>query len=184
MGTGQETDPHFSPDGQWVAFTAQYDGNTDVYVVPAAGGVPRRLTYHPGHRRGGGMDATTGSRSCSARPGTATRRSTGCSPCRVEGGFPTELPLPMATDGAFSPDGARLAYVPIFQWQAAWKRYRGGQTKPIWIANLADSQHPAEDPARELQRLPADVDRRQVYFLSDRERAGEPVLLRHSTAGR
>src|SRR5438874_9072765 len=47
VGTGQETNPHFSPDGQWIAFTGQYDGNTDVYVVPVAGGVPRRLTYHP-----------------------------------------------------------------------------------------------------------------------------------------
>src|SRR5207248_2986614 len=47
-GAGVETDPHFSPDGTQVAFTGQYDGNTDVYVVPAAGGVPKRLTYHPG----------------------------------------------------------------------------------------------------------------------------------------
>src|SRR6185295_11617771 len=46
-GTGIETDPEFSPDGTMVAFTGQYDGNTDVYVVPASGGVPRRLTYHP-----------------------------------------------------------------------------------------------------------------------------------------
>ena len=47
-GVGIETDPMFSPDGRWVAFTGEYDGNTDIYVVPAAGGVPRRLTYHPG----------------------------------------------------------------------------------------------------------------------------------------
>ena len=47
-GAGVETDPAFSPDGKQVAFTGQYEGNTDVYVVPAAGGVPRRLTYHPG----------------------------------------------------------------------------------------------------------------------------------------
>src|SRR5262245_18427307 len=47
-GPGNETDPIFSPDGQWIAFTGDYDGNIDVYVIPAAGGVPRRLTYHPG----------------------------------------------------------------------------------------------------------------------------------------
>ena len=46
--TGAETNPHFSPDGNWIAFTAQYDGNTDVFVIPATGGEPVRLTYHPG----------------------------------------------------------------------------------------------------------------------------------------
>src|SRR5919202_258291 len=50
-GTGVETDPVFSPDGQWLAFTGEYEGNVDVYVVPATGGVPRRLTYHPGPDR-------------------------------------------------------------------------------------------------------------------------------------
>src|SRR5690242_8170339 len=47
-GTGNETSPIFSPDGAQIAFTGEYDGNVDVYVVPATGGVPRRLTYHPG----------------------------------------------------------------------------------------------------------------------------------------
>src|ERR1051325_3686989 len=46
-GTGVEFNPYFSPDGKWIAFTGQYDGNTDVYIVPASGGVPRRLTWHP-----------------------------------------------------------------------------------------------------------------------------------------
>ena len=47
-GVGIETNPYFSPDGNWIAFSGEYDGNVDVYVMPAAGGVPRRLTYHPG----------------------------------------------------------------------------------------------------------------------------------------
>ena len=50
-GTGIESDPKFSPDGKWVAFTGEYDGNVDVYVVPSEGGIPRRLTYHPGPDR-------------------------------------------------------------------------------------------------------------------------------------
>ena len=45
--TGNESDPHFSKDGQWVAFTAEYDGNTDVFLVSVNGGEPKRLTYHP-----------------------------------------------------------------------------------------------------------------------------------------
>ena len=56
----------------------------------------------------------------------------------VEGGFPEPLPLPVALEGSHSADGSHLAYVPLFQWQEAWKRYRGGQTRRIWIANLAD----------------------------------------------
>ena len=57
----------------------------------------------------------------------------------VGGGFATELPLPIAEDGSLSPDGTHLAYVLHGQWQRAWKRYRGGQTTPIWIADLKDS---------------------------------------------
>ena len=45
---GQTTNPHFSPDGKWIAFSGDYAGNTDVYVVPAEGGEPKRLTWHPG----------------------------------------------------------------------------------------------------------------------------------------
>src|SRR5215472_7834909 len=48
-GVGNEYAPSFSPDGRWIAFTGEYDGNTDVYIIPATGGVPRRLTYHPGN---------------------------------------------------------------------------------------------------------------------------------------
>src|SRR5262249_7651416 len=46
-GTGYETNPIFSPDGTQVAFTGEYDGNVDVFVMPATGGVPKRLTWHP-----------------------------------------------------------------------------------------------------------------------------------------
>src|SRR4051794_7573410 len=45
---GQTSNPHFSPDGKWIAFSAEYAGNIDVYVVPAEGGEPKRLTWHPG----------------------------------------------------------------------------------------------------------------------------------------
>jgi tricorn protease len=54
-GIGNEYNPFFSPDGRWIAFTGEYDGNTDVYVMPANGGLPRRLTYHPGNDTGGRM---------------------------------------------------------------------------------------------------------------------------------
>jgi tricorn protease len=136
-GTGIETDPVFSPDGTMVAFTGQYDGNTDVYVVPAAG-CPAQATYHPDQDSVVGW-TPDGKQILFA----STRSSTNPVPrlftIAIDGVFPTELPLPMGVDGSYSPDGSRLAYVPTVQWQAAWKRYRGGQTTPIWIANLANS---------------------------------------------
>jgi tricorn protease len=136
---GSATDPAFSPDGSLIAFTGDFAGNKDVYVIPVSGGNPRRLTYHPG------ADEVLGWTPDGKR---VLFRSTRSSYYRfnerlftvpVEGGFPTELPIVIAEDGSLSPDGQRLAYVPHGIWQPAWKRYRGGQTTPIWIAALADS---------------------------------------------
>jgi tricorn protease len=184
-GAGLETHPTFSPDGAQIAFTAEYDGNLDVYVVPAAGGVPRRLTYHPG------ADAAVGWTPdgkhvlfASARQGPF--RYTRLFTIPVEGGFPTGLPLPMGEDGSFSPDGARLAYVPysnygrktVAGFRGAWKRYRGGTAAPVWIATLADSA---------IEKIPRDDSNDfnpmwvgdKVYFLSDRN--GPVTLFAYDT---
>jgi tricorn protease len=137
-GLGIETTPYFSPEGTVIAFTAEYDGNIDVYTIPASGGVPSRLTYHPGPDLVGGWTVDGKQvlfRSSRHSYSYFNRLFT----IPVGGGFPAEIPLPIAQEGAYSPDGTRLAYVPTPQWQPAWKRYRGGQTKPIWIANLIDS---------------------------------------------
>ncbi len=165
---GVETDPVFSPDGSTIAFTGQYDGNTDVFTMPAAGGTPKRLTYHPGDD---GAVAWTpdGKRvlfvSSRAVPNDGARLYT--MPAEG-GGLPDELPLPIALEASYSSDGTHLAYVPLFQWQAAWKRYRGGQTRKIWIANLADSsivKIPRENSNDFNPMWAGD----RIYFLSDRE---------------
>ena len=112
-----------------VAFTGQYDGNTDVYVVPASGGVPHRLTYHPDPDfvvRWTPDGKQIFFRSSRSSTNTVPRLFT----IPVDGVFPTELPLPMGVDASYSPDGSQLAYVPTIQFQPAWKRYRGGQTTP------------------------------------------------------
>ncbi|MGI8744614.1 MAG: S41 family peptidase [Bryobacteraceae bacterium] len=165
-GTGTETDPIFSPDGSLVAFQGEYDGNTDVYVIPANGGVPKRLTYHPapdtpvGWTRDGKrvlFRSTRDSYSSSGRLFTVA----------ADGGFPAEVDLPLAEFGNYSPDGRRLAYMPLAPATESWKRYRGGRTTPIWIANLGDDS---------IQKLPREnsndfnpmwVENR-IYFLSDR----------------
>jgi tricorn protease len=144
---GVETDPTFSPDGTQVAFTGEYDGNQDVYVVPAAGGVPRRLTYHPGPDVALGWTPDGKKILFRSLRASYYHVANQLYTIPVEGGFPTQLALPIGEQASFSPDGTHLAYVPHPQWQAAWKRYRGGQTTPIWIANLADSS---------IERIPRD----------------------------
>ena len=166
-GIGIENDPVFSPDGALVAFSGQYEGNTDVYTIPASGGVPRRLTHHPdddivlGWTRDGKRILFLSSRNTfSPVPRLYT--------VPVSGGFPEEIPVPTAYQGSYSPDGKRLAYVPIFQWQKAWKRYQGGQTYPIWILNLSDlkvEKVPRENSNDSNPMWIGD----KVYFLSDRK---------------
>src|SRR5262245_8139787 len=138
-GVGVETDPVFSPDGSLVAFTGEYDGNTDVYVTPAGGGVPKRLTYHPASDRAIGW-TPDGKQVLFASSRNSTSGYARLFTIGYEGGgLPTELPLPVASYGSFSTDGSSIAYEPLSQWQPDWKRYKGGQTMPIWIARLSDS---------------------------------------------
>jgi len=106
--------PIYSPDGSMIAFTGTYDSNTDVYVVPATGGQPVRLTYHPGPDVAVGW--TPDGKSVLFR----SNRYSYSDPSQlftvpVSGGFPKELPLAEAEMGAYSPDGSRIAYVPGFQ---------------------------------------------------------------------
>ena len=111
-GVGREFDPLFSPDGQQIAFTAEYDGNVDVYVMPAAGGVPRRLTFHPGQDRLTGWTPDGRQVHFVSSRSAETGRTAQLFTMAVDGVNPTLVPLPMAYEGSYSPDGARLAYVP------------------------------------------------------------------------
>ncbi len=167
-GIGIERDPVFSPDGTLVAFTGEYDGNTDVYLVPAAGGVPKRLTYHPGPDEVVSW-TPDGKRVVFRSPrhdkvGIGIGRFYAVGP---QGGYPEELPVPEGVSASYSPDGTRLAYVPTLQWQKAWKRYRGGQTTPVWLVNLSDlkvERVPRENSNDSNPMWVGD----KVYFLSDR----------------
>lgn len=163
---GREQNPRFSPDGSLVAFSGEYDGNSDVYVVPSTGGNPVRLTSHPGKDLAFGW-SPDGKRVLFSSLRDSANDSARLFTVPVGGGAATEIPLPRAEEGTFSPDGTHLAYVPVLQWQAAWKRYRGGQTRPIWIATLEDSS---------IEKVPRDNSNDfnpmwlgdTVYFLSDR----------------
>jgi tricorn protease len=165
---GREIGPIFSPDGTMIAFTGEYDGNVDVYVMPANGGVPQRLTYHPGPDVAVAW-TPDGKNILFSSPRESANDGDRFYTVPVEGGFPTAVPLPMAEEGSYSPDGSRLAYVPVFHWQEAWKRYRGGQTKPIWLVNLADSTVEAIPRDNSNDFNPMWVGD-SIYFLSDRNK--------------
>jgi len=168
-GAGVETRPYFSPDGAEIAFTGEYDGNVDAYVIPAAGGVPRRLTWHPAQDETMGW-TPDGKNLLFSSDRTSYSRFTLLFTVPRGGGFPEQLPLPIAGEGSYSPDGARIAYTPVNRAFSMWKHYRGGMASTIWIAKLADSS---------VEKLPSDgsndfnpmwVDDR-VFFLSDRHGA-------------
>ncbi|MEE9231110.1 MAG: PDZ domain-containing protein [Acidobacteriota bacterium] len=172
---GYEWNPYFSPDGSSVAFTGTYDGNSDVFIIPATGGEPKRLTYHPGG------DVVVGWTPDGKNIAFSSSRNSYSGFERlftvpVEGGFPSEIPLPIALQGSFSPDGSRIAYVPLPGAFQIWKRYRGGMASPIWIADLSDSR------IEKLQREdwndfnPMWVGD-SIYFLSDRD--GSVTLFEH-----
>ncbi|HKI86283.1 MAG TPA: protease, partial [Thermoanaerobaculia bacterium] len=168
-GLGRESSPVFSPDGKWVAFSADVNDNVDVYVIPAEGGQATRLTYHPG------QDVAVGWTPDGNNVLLRSHRDSPNDPDQLftiprAGGMPVALPLPMAEAGSFSPDGSEIAYSPVFQWEPDWKKYRGGQTTPIWIAKLSDSSVTKIPRDNSNDRDPMWVGNK-VYFVSDREGA-------------
>jgi tricorn protease len=179
-GAGVEANPSFSPDGNWIAFTGQYDGNTDVFVVAAEGGVPKRLTWHPaadvalGWSRDGKKVLFSSSRESYSRFNELFLAS-------LDSGLEEKLPLPSGHEGSFAPDAQRIAYVPLPRAFTVWKRYRGGQTTPIWLATLSNSR--VEKIPRENSNdfSPMWVDDK-VYFLSDR--SGPVTLFAYDTKTR
>ena len=165
---GYESSPHFSPDGQWIAFSAQYDGNTDVYVIPAQGGEPKRLTWHPG---GDIVQGWTPEGQVLFRSGRKSHptQTNAFYTVGMEGGLPQSAGLPRAAFGEMSPDGKYMAYVPITFWDPGWRNYRGGQAMPIWIVDLKSMK---------LQRTPQPTAERhldpvwfkgEVFYISERD---------------
>jgi tricorn protease len=165
-GIGTETDPVFSPDGTTLAFTGEYDGNVDVYTVPASGGVPKRLTYHPAPDRVVGW-TNDGKQVLFSSPRNSVTSYSRLYTLGLDGGLPADVPLPMAQYGSYSADGASIAYEPLTQWQPDWKRYNGGQTQPIWIAKLSDSSIEKLPRENSNDRYPMWIGDK-VYFLSNR----------------
>lgn len=166
---GVESSPVFSPDGTSIAFSAQYDGNTDVFIVPSAGGVPKRLTWHPSWDFV--QDFTPDGKQVlfNSRRTNYTNRHAKLYTVPVEGGRPTELPIPTVFSGSMSDDGKYIAYNPIYTAFAQWKNYRGGTQSRIWIYDT-NSQEVTEipKPAGGSNDATPQWIGNKVYFRSDR----------------
>ncbi|MEO5510364.1 MAG: PDZ domain-containing protein [Longimicrobiales bacterium] len=167
---GDETSPVFSPDGSMIAFSGNYDGNLDVYLIPVGGGSPRRLTHHPAPDNAQGF-TPDGKRVlfASGRNGSTTKLSQ-LYTVSVEGGGADQLPIPSAFQGTFSPSGDRIAYNPLPRAFDQWKRYRGGRTSQIWLyTSGAQAVEKIPQPATRSNDVDAMWSGDVVYFRSDRD---------------
>jgi tricorn protease len=179
-GDGYEMFAKFSPDGKSIAFTGQYDGNTEIYTMPASGGEPVRLTY----------TATLGRDDISDRMGPnnivlgwkdnekIVYRSRMHSfndfkgklyLASVNGGLSEELPLPVGGFCSYSPDKSQLAYNRVFREFRTWKYYRGGQADDIWICDFKAQkiENVTNNPHQDIFPMWAG---KKIYFISDRDR--------------
>jgi tricorn protease len=174
---GLELFAKFSPDGKWIAFTGQYDGDEQVYVIPATGGVPKQLTFYPA--RGPlpprwGYDNqvygwTPDGRKVffrSLRDGWAHAQSR-IYTVPVEGGLGEPLPMPSSGGASLSPDGKQVVYTPFARDFRTWKRYQGGWAQDLWIFDLATHATKKITDTPRTERDPMWIGNK-IYFDSDR----------------
>jgi tricorn protease len=123
--------------GETIAFTANYDGNNDIYTIPVEGGTPFRVTHHPNSERPAGWtpdgDIIFWVYGLSSYP-----RAAGLFTVSPKGGMPEQLPVPYGSNASISDDGKWLAYNPFATDYSSWKRYCGGRAPDIWLFNLRD----------------------------------------------
>ncbi|HLX90657.1 MAG TPA: PDZ domain-containing protein [Puia sp.] len=166
----EELNPMLSPDGKWVAFTGNYDGNEDVYIMPVGGGTPKRLTFHPSAdvvRSWDGNDKIVFESWSDSWHFFLPKLFE----VSIATGAIIELPMPQASEGSVSPDGNYTAYVKMLDvnFWASFRLYRGGDMARIWIFN--NQTHDIEEiPAAHSNSLsPVWTGNGTIYFLSDRD---------------
>jgi tricorn protease len=166
---GEESFPRFSPDGAWLAFSGNYDGNLDIYVVPSQGGLPKRLTFHGAPDRMVGWYPDGKSILFASTRTSERERFNQLWKISINGGLPERLPVPYGEFGAISPDGKTLAYVPISTDFRTWKRYRGGMNPAIWLFDL-DTFAAKDITGNEAANSQPMWHGSTLYFLSDRDK--------------
>ncbi len=133
---GEESWPRFSPDGQQIAYTANYHGNADLYVIPTAGGLPNRITYHSFSDRMLDWHPDGEKLLFASRRELGQRRGNQFFLVDKNGGFPEKLQIPYGELASYSPDGKQLAYITKITENYPFKRYRGGLASDIIIFDL------------------------------------------------
>jgi tricorn protease len=177
---GIESSPAISPDGRTIAFSAQYDGNTDVFTVPIEGGVPKRLTWHPGNDLVRSFSPDGKSVLFISPRNAFTGRHNQLFTVPLAGGMATQLEIPNAFWAAWSPDGLQMAYTPLGDPFRQWKHYRGGQISQIHIFsfnNKSDIKIP--QPTGGCNDVNPMWMGNTIYFRSDRN--GEFNLFSYNT---
>jgi tricorn protease len=165
---GQELFPKFSPDGRTIAFSGNYDGNTDVYIMPADGGTPKRLTHHPAadsvvewYPDGKHILYRSQMISPSYRFNRFFKQS-------IDGGLPETLPLPYGELATFSPDANQMVFQAISTEFRTWKRYRGGMASDLWLYDFAKNTSEKLTDFEGTDSVPM-WHKNTIYFLSDRD---------------
>ena len=173
-GVGIESQPIFSPDGQTLAFTGEYDGNTDVFTIPVTGGVPKRITYHPAVDTAVGW-TPDGSRILFRSNREANSRYTQLFTIPASGGQASVLPLPMAYSGTYAADGSRIVYAPLppafgfdFTNFTAWGNYHGGRAGTLWVTTLPGLDS-VEIPHEDSSDFAPVYIGNDIFFLSGRK---------------
>ncbi len=166
---GVESRPFFSPDGSKIAFSAEYDGNTDVFLLPVEGGIPTRLTWHPGRDMVAGFTPDGQNVLFLSQRAVFTNRYAQLFTVPLKGGFPEKLVIPNAFHSCYSPDGTAMAYTPLLDVFKQWKNYRGGTMSTIWIFSFEDhSKSEIPKPEGGCNDIEPMWVGDAIYFLSDR----------------
>jgi tricorn protease len=176
---GLELFGKFSPDGRSIAFTGQYEGDEQVYVMPATGGEPRQLTFYPArgplpprwgydHQVYGWTPDGEQVLFRSLRDADGISVNSSLYTVDADGGLPVRLPMPDSGAGDLSPDGRRIFYSPLARDFRTWKRYEGGWAQDLYVFDLESLQVTPIAHHKRTERDPMWLED-GIYFVSDRD---------------
>ncbi|HUX96587.1 MAG TPA: PDZ domain-containing protein [Bacteroidales bacterium] len=175
---GLELFPKISPDGKWIAFSGEYSGSRQVFVIPSTGGIPKQLTWYNSvgimPPRGGWDDAvldwTPDSKQILIRANRTpySERQGRYFLISLEGGLEKPLPIVNGGFGVFSPDGSKMVFTPVDREFRNWKRYKGGRASDLWIYDLAGNTSEQITSFEGTDQIPT-WSGDEIFFASDRD---------------